>query len=94
MDYQLVEGRVVRFDTYVAVQHRNSNPASHKIGHTIYSFAPRYNVSLAWVAPEHLPSILAEMARICCGKTSKKFFLAGVVNVNIWYTGNRDGENK
>ena len=92
MNYVQVENRVVREDGYIALQHRITNPISHKIGDKIYSFVPQNNVSLAWVAPEHVQQMLLEMASICCGKTSKKFFLAGIINVNIWTYGNRDGE--
>jgi len=90
-NYTLVENRVIRDDGYVALQHRNSNGAQHKAGDTIYTWAPKHNVSLCWVAPEHVQFLLGEMARICCGKTSKKFFLAGIINVNLWEKGVRDG---
>ena len=94
MTYIQVENRVIRDDGFIAVQHRTSNGTNHKIGDVIYTFSPQHNVCLGWVAPEHVQAVLSEMARICCGKTSKKFFLAGIVNVNIFYTGTRDGENK
>ena len=94
MNYTQVENRVIRDDGFIAVQHRTQNGTNHKIGDVIYTFSPQHNVCLGWVAPEHIQSVLSEMARICCGKTSKKFFLAGIVNVNLWHTGNRDGENK
>ena len=90
MTYSLIDGKVVREDGYVGMQHRNTNPTSHKIGKVVYSFVPRHNVSLCWVAPEHVQQMLSEVAQICCGKTSKKFFLAGIVNVGLHETGSRD----
>jgi len=92
MKYYSDGSKVVREDGYVALQHRNSNPTAHKIGDTVYQFAAKKNVSMAWVAPEHVDSMLMEKARICCGQTSKKFFLASMTNVNLWTFGNRNGE--
>ena len=86
---------VVRDDGYIAVQHRNSNPTNHRVRDddhdTYYVFQPRKNVSMAWVAPEHIDNVMAEMARICCGKKSKKFLLASLINVNLWTYGTREG---
>ena len=93
MSYSQIEGRVVRDGGWVAISHRNSNGASHQISSTIYYiFTSRYNVSMAWVAPEHVDNVLAEMARICCGQRSKKFLLTSLINVNLHEFGSRDGQ--
>lgn len=89
MNYTEVDGKVVSEDGRIAVQHRTSNGAVVRAGNTNYVFSPQHNVSLAWVAPEHLSKVLSEVARVCCGKSGKKFFLASMINVNIWYTGDR-----
>lgn len=89
--YNAIGGQVVRDDGFIAVSHRNTNGTSMKIGGTSYVWTPLHNVSMAWVSPEHLDIVLKEMARICCGKTSKKFYLASITNVNLWTTGDRNG---
>lgn len=85
---------VKRADGFVALQHRNSNPATVRIesnGHE-YTFVPQYNVSLAFVAPEDVEPLLHVLARICCGKMDYKFTYASQINVNLWSTGNRYGQ--
>jgi hypothetical protein len=94
MSYILLGNRVVREDGYVGLQHRNSNGAMEKVGDTAYTWIPKYNVSLCWVAPEHVDFLLRAMAKICCGKRSKKFFLASLINTNLWYGFDRDGNYK
>jgi len=92
MAYYSDGNKVVRDDGYVALQHRNSNPTAHKIDGVVYQFSPKKNVSMSWVAPEHVDRMLSEDARICCGKTSKKFFLASIINVNLWTYGTREAQ--
>jgi len=93
MSYSLVGDRVVRDDGYVAVAHRNSNGATYSASSTVYYvFTPSHNVSMAWIAPEHVAGALSEMARVCCGKSGKKYILAGIVNVHLWTTGDRHGK--
>jgi len=92
MNYHIEGEKVVRDDWYIAVQHRTSNPTTISVSGVPYSFTPKKNVSLSWIAPEHIDKVLGEMAKICCGKTGKKFFPASLINVNIWTYGAHDGQ--
>jgi hypothetical protein len=79
-------------DKYVAVQHRTSNPVTVKIDRNgnLYSFVPKHNVSLAWIRPEDLDSILAIQEKVCCGNNKAlKFHLASQINTCLWETGER-----
>lgn len=90
--YALIDGRVVEVGTgLVAMQHRTSNPTAVKVDGITYSFVAKFNVSLAWVMPQHVDKLLLEQARICCGQSGKRFFLASVINTNLWMTGDRNG---
>jgi hypothetical protein len=82
---------VTREDGWVALQHYTSNPAVVMIesDKTTYSFSPKYNVSLAWVRPEHVAQLLQVKARMCCGRQANKFVYASPSNVSIWQTGHR-----
>jgi hypothetical protein len=91
MVYQFTDGRVVREDGFIAVQHRTTNGTNFMVGGQAYIFTPRNNVCMGWVAPEHIDRVLGEMARICCGQRGKKFFLASLINVNLYETGRREG---
>jgi hypothetical protein len=91
MTYKLMDGVVVRDDGAIAVMHRTSNPTAMRIEKTTYQWSAKHNVSLSWISPEHLDVVLMERARICCGQTSKKFFLATIINVNLHETGHRNG---
>ena len=73
----------------VAVRHYNSNPATIMVKGNPYSFSPNYCVSLGWVDKEIVNDVLSIKARICCGNTSNKFFLASELDVSIWETGER-----
>lgn len=85
---------ITNSDGFVALQHYNSNPRTVKIqaDGTLYSFVPRHSVSLAWIDPKHVDSLLAQKAKLCCGKNQNLFFPASQINVNIWTTGTREGE--
>lgn len=87
----MAEVPVTREDGWVAVQHYTSNPATVMVESTgnVYSFVPQHNVSMAWVRPEDVNSILAVQARICCGKMRNKFLYASQINVCLWLTGER-----
>lgn len=78
-------------DGWIAIQHYNTNGATVKMDSdgTVYTFSPQHNVSMAWVNPIHVPALLEVQARICCGKTAKKFLYATQVNVCLWETGKR-----
>jgi len=82
---------ITREDGWVAIQHFTSNPVTVRIESTgnDYSFVPRHNVSLAWVRPEDVDSILKIQAKICCGKMKAKFLYASQMNVCLWETGER-----
>lgn len=78
-------------DGLVALRHFTSNPATIKMeaDKTLYSFVPRLSVSLAWVRPEHVPTLLQTQAKICCGKQANKFRFANSMDVSLWETGTR-----
>jgi hypothetical protein len=94
MEYSLVGNQVVRDDGYVAMQHLNSNGAVAKIGEITYIFTPSANVSLAWVASEHVDKMLTIKTRgNCCGHADKqKYYLASMTNVNLHVYNNREGK--
>jgi hypothetical protein len=97
LNYSLIDGKVTREDGYVAVQHIITNPTNTSISGTVYVFSPKFNVSLAWVAPEHLDKVLSVKAdRGCnCGGVKKnKFLLSSMINVNLWNGLTRDGESR
>jgi hypothetical protein len=77
---------VIRDDGYIALQHYTSNGISVRIAadNITYTFVPQHNVSLAWVKPQHVPELLREKARICCGKQKNRFDYASEINVNLW----------
>jgi len=78
-------------ENLVALEHYNSNPRIVKVDGCVYNFFPKFNVSLAFVKPEHVEKLLAMQVRICCGKTKPLCHLASETNINIWKTGNRYG---
>ena len=65
----------------VYIEHFNTNNSE-------YTW-PNYNVSIGVVDEADLPVILAIQARICCGRTKPKYFLASELNVRIWKTGSQ-----
>lgn len=87
---------ITNSDGLVALQHYNSNPRTVKIQEdgTMYSFVPKSNVSLAWVKREHVDKLLTYKAKLCCRKNQNMFFLASQINVNLWETGNREGNKE
>jgi hypothetical protein len=80
-------------DGLVAMQHYNTNPRTVKIDRdrTMYSFIPKFNVSMAWIKEEHVSDLLAARGKMCCGKKGNLFYLASQINVNLWMTGDRHG---
>lgn len=92
MKYYFEKDRVVREDGYIAAQHFTANATAIRVDGVIYNFGSSHNISLAWISPTHIDKVLGEMARICCGKTGKKFFLSSLINVNIWTYNKREGE--
>ena len=75
----------------VSMQHYNSNGCTviMEEDKTTYTFIPKMNVSLAFVKPEHVDALLRQKARMCCGKSQNKFFLASEINTNLWQYGSR-----
>jgi hypothetical protein len=97
MPYTLVGDRVVRDDGYVAAQHTNTNGANVKVLNTIYVFVPQYNVSMAWIAPEHIAKVLSVKTSSGCncgGGEKLKFALSPLINVNLWSGFDRNGNPK
>ena len=80
-------------DGLVAIQHYSSNPKTVEIHRdkTMYVFVPRLNVSMAWVKEEHVSDLLSFRGKVCCGKKGQMFYLASLINVNLWTTGDRHG---
>jgi len=75
----------------VAVQHYTTNGYATKVGERTYTWIPQHNVSLAWVDEKDVDKVLSIKNRACCGQQRARFFLASLINVNLWETGNRDG---
>lgn len=60
-----------------------------------YIFAPKYNVWMAWVAPQHVDRLLAFKEKTCnCnnGIYKNAFHLANRIDVNLWMYGDRHGK--
>lgn len=79
-------------DGLTALQHWNSNPATVKMDGTdrVYTFVPKYNVSLAWVQEQDVEKLLSIKAKTCeCngGAYTQKFRIASDINVSIHETG-------
>lgn len=79
-------------DGKIAVQHYSSNPWTVKVNDTVYTWMPKYNISMAWVNEEDLSQILNIRTKACCNKDRNRFFLASLINVNLWETGDRHGK--
>ena len=92
----MTDEQVLDDNGWVAMEHRNSNPAVVQItkDNTVirtYSFNTNKNpnVSLAFVHPDDVPYLSTYRAKICCGKVAYKFHLASLINTHLWQTGNR-----
>lgn len=96
MSYTLVGNQVVRDDGYIALQHQSTNGTSVVVSGVNYIFTPKNNVSLAWIAPEHVDKLLALKTRgSCCGHNEKqRFLLASLVNTYLWHGLDRTGNPK
>lgn len=61
---------------------------------TVYIFAPKHNVWMAWVKPEHVDRLLAFREKTCnCnnGVYKNAFKLSNRIDVNLWMYGDRHG---
>lgn len=78
-------------DGMIALSHYNSNSKVVKMEKdgTVYNFTPRLNVSMAWVKEEHVPDLLRQKARMCCGKNQTMFHYTSEINANLWEYGTR-----
>ena len=94
MEYSFIDGRVVREDGYVAIQHVTTNPTNLMVAKTPYIFTPAHNVSLCWVHPDHVDKVLTYKASSgCnCGSSKNKFHLASLINVHLWSGFDREGK--
>jgi len=92
MAYSQIGDRVVRDDGYVAMQHVNTNGKVVSIGGVNYTFSPSHNVSMAWIAPEHVDKAFTFKTNACCGNRDKQAFIfASLVNVHLWNGLTREG---
>lgn len=75
----------------VALKHYTSNPVTVQVGpeKVSYSFVPKLSISMAWINPEHVDTLLNLKARVCCGNQANKFRLANALDVCLWETGER-----
>ena len=95
MTYEQVSDRIVREDGYVAMMHVNTNGKNVSIGGITYMFLPAHNVSMAWIAPEHVDKALTFKTNACCGNKNKQAFIfASLINVNLWSGLTREGNPK
>lgn len=95
MSYSLVDNRVVRDDGYIAMQHVNTNGKNVSIAGVTYVFVPSHNVSLAWIAPEHVDKALTFKTNACCGNQNKQAFtFASLINTYLWHGLDRNGNPK
>ena len=78
---------MVTRDGLVGIRHHNSNPAVFEVAGRGYSWSPKYQVSLGWVAEVDVPAVLAVKVAGCCGLDKHKFSLANDFDVSIWETG-------
>jgi len=90
---------VTREDGYVLLKHRDSNRRSVLIDadKTRYDFSTtnpdgqvrNANLSLAWVAPQHVDQLFRIQGRVCCGKSGQLFYPANELDLKLWMTGDR-----
>jgi hypothetical protein len=60
-----------------------------------YTFSPKMHVVMAWVNPEHVPSLLLVREKTCnCNNGTYKnaFVHANMLDVNLWMTGDRHAD--
>jgi hypothetical protein len=93
MDYSEQNGKVVNSQGQVAVQHFNANEPAIQIEGTdvFYKFVAQHQVSMAWIDPQYLERVLLTQESCNCanGRKFPKFSLCPLINVCIWYTGDR-----
>lgn len=88
---------IKRTDGKIAIKWVLNRPAKRvKIDgtETYYTFAPKFNVWMDWVAPEHVARLLAVREKTCnCnnGTFQNAFTYANLLDVNLWETGDRHG---
>jgi len=49
-----------------------------------YVFVPQHNISLAWINPEDVSTVL-NIKRGCCGNKNPYFRYANQHDIDIWY---------
>lgn len=68
----------------VAVRHLRLVPIRVQVGGVTYLWSIRANISLAWVAPEHVDYVLSTKGGCCGNKNKKVFVLADETHVRRW----------
>ena len=73
----------------IALAYYQPSPKMVTVGKRAYVFTPQHAVSLAWVEPEDVATLL-EMKKSCCGGSQNPMFrYATDGQVRTWTTGER-----
>jgi hypothetical protein len=59
----------------IAVRYSQSTQKYVSVGGIGYVFVVKYNISMAWIRPEHVNTVL-RMTKECCGGRKHKMFTA------------------
>ena len=74
-------------DDRVAIQFYQSIPKLVTVSGEQYVFVVKANISLAWIKPEHVDSILKLKKHCCAGQTKPAFHLANEDHIRRWAQG-------
>lgn len=68
----------------VAIRHYQPIQKLITVGNTSYVFIPKFNISIAWIKPEHVDTVL-RMRKSCCGNRKHKMFtITDQTHVDRW----------
>lgn len=71
----------------VAVKYYQQIPKQVKVMGTLYIFGIRAQISMAWINPEHVDSVLSIRGGCCGAKKPGVFRLANEADVRRWTNG-------
>lgn len=72
---------------WVALTYYQPMPKQIEVGNTTYLFDVKAAISMAWIRPEHVDTVL-EIRKQCCGGSKQRVFrYANEDAVRIWTNG-------
>jgi hypothetical protein len=76
--------RIINDTGQVAVKYYQQIPKRVVVGEVLYIFSIRGQISMAWIAPEHLDRVLSAVGGCCGNKKPGVFRLANESDVRRW----------